>query len=101
MNFDITSKHVGTVTKKELLSPFMVENLPTYKIFVELKADKISNIIPSGGVFHQQMYYIYAIYNRLSNPTFTNASLFGFSFIRKHESNESEQVPVIASHANP
>ena len=46
---------------------FLVGDLPTYKLILELKTenlDKFLNIVPIIGAFHQQMSYIYVIYKR-------------------------------------
>ena len=54
----------------------------------------------------QFIYYLCALFTtlhqlfRLSNLILTNASQFESSFIWTRESNESEYIPVIVSHAN-
>ena len=47
---------------------FLVGDLPTYKLILELKTenlDKFLNIVPIIGAFHHQMSYIYVIYKCL------------------------------------
>ena len=44
---------------------FMVGDLPTYKLIVQLKAENLvlfEKIIPILGPFHQQMSYMHSIY---------------------------------------
>ena len=64
---DIMTKLNATMDEKNMPFSFLVGDLPTYKLIVELKAenpDKFKNIVPILGAFHQQMSYIYAIYKR-------------------------------------
>ena len=63
---DIMEKLVETMHKKNIPFSFLVGNLPTYKIIVQLKAEnpeKFKYIISILGAF-LQMSYIYAIYKR-------------------------------------
>lgn len=59
-------KLVDTMEQKNIPFSFLVGDLPTYKIIMQLKAEnpEFTNVVPILGAFHQQMSYIYAIYKR-------------------------------------
>ena len=64
---DIMEKLTKTMVEKFMPYAFLVGDLPTYKLIVEIKAEnptKYSNIVPVIGAFHQQMSFIHAIYKR-------------------------------------
>ena len=64
---DIMCKLKNSMVEKSMPYSFLVGDLPTYKLILELKvenSEKYKDIIPTLGAFHQQMSYIYAIYKR-------------------------------------
>ena len=64
---DIMAKLVQTMGEKNMPFAFLVGDLPTYKLIVELKSEnpnKYLDIVPTIGAFHRQMSFIYAIYKR-------------------------------------
>jgi len=64
---DIMVKLVVAIREKNIPFCFLVGDMPTYKIIVQLKSENpelFKNIIPILGAFHQQMSYIYAVYKR-------------------------------------
>ena len=64
---DIMRKLLEAMRRKHIPFIFLVGDMPTYKIIIQLKAENpeiYMNIIPSIGTFHQQMSYIYALYKR-------------------------------------
>ena len=64
---DVMIKLLNTMKEKGMPFSFLVGDLPTYKLILELKTEnkeKFQDIIPIIGAFHQQMSYIYAIYKR-------------------------------------
>ena len=51
------------MVQKNIPFSFVVDDMPTYKLLVQLKAENpilSQGIIPILGVFHQQMSYMYA-----------------------------------------
>ena len=64
---DVMIKLVQAMEDNGMPFSFLVGDLPTYKLILELKtenSDRFVNITPVIGAFHQQMSYIYAIYKR-------------------------------------
>ena len=62
---DVMNKLLDTMKDKGMSFPFLVGDLPTYNLILELKTenlDKFLSIIPIIGTFLQQMSYIYVIY---------------------------------------
>ena len=60
-------KLVEAMREKNIPFSFLVGDMPTYKMIVQLKAENpelFTDIIPILSAFHQQMSYIYAIYKR-------------------------------------
>ena len=65
--YDVMNKRLDTMKDKGMPFSFLVGDLPTYKLILELKTenlDKFLNIVPITEAFHQQMSYIYVIYKR-------------------------------------
>ena len=65
--YDIMVKLVRAMHEKNMPFSFLVGDMPTYKMIVQLKAENLhlfKDIIPILGAFHQQMSYLYAIYKR-------------------------------------
>ena len=61
------NKLLDIIKVKVMPFSFLVGDLPTYKLILELQTenlDKFLNIAPIIGAFHQQMSYIYMIYKR-------------------------------------
>ena len=64
---DIMVKLVKAMCEKNIPFSFLVGDMPTYKMIVQLKAENselFRDIIPILDAFHQQMSYINAIYKR-------------------------------------
>lgn len=64
---DIMVRQVHAMEQKNIPFTFLVGDLPTYKMIVQLKSENpnlFTNITPILGAFHQQMSYIHAIYKR-------------------------------------
>ena len=64
---DIMVKLVEAMHKKNIPFSFLVGDMPTHKLIVQLKMENqelFKDIIPILGAFHQQRSYIYAIYKR-------------------------------------
>ena len=65
--YDVMNKLLDTIKVKGMPFSFLVGDLPTYKLILELKTenlDKFLNTVPIIGAFHQQMNCIYVIYKR-------------------------------------
>ena len=64
---DVMSKLKNSMKEKSMPYAFLVGDLPTYKLILELTTEnpeEYKDIIPILGAFHQQMSYIHAIYKR-------------------------------------
>ena len=63
---DVVIKLGKAMLEKKMPFAFLVGDLPTYKLIVEIIAEnnEHKHIVPILGAFHQQMSYIYAIYKR-------------------------------------
>ena len=64
---DIICKLINSMKEKKMPYSFLVGDLPTYKLILELiteNPEEYKDVIPIMGAFHQQMSFIYAIYKR-------------------------------------
>ena len=69
-------KLVDTMQEKSMPFSFVVGDMPTYNIIVQLKEENprlFIDIVPIIGAFHQQMSYIYAIYKRFKGSGMADA----------------------------
>ena len=66
---DVVIKLGKAMLEKKMPFAFLVGDLPTYKLIVEIIAEnnEHKHIVPILAAFHQQMSYIYAIYKRFKD----------------------------------